>query len=233
MTQKEILKIVAQYIKEEMYDESTGHDWWHIKRVYELAMKINKTEQQNGFIIGMVALLHDIYDDKFSSVDTREQLIELLKKLQIYEQIEEKDMENIIYSVENLGFKGGFNDREISAEGKIVQDADRLDCIGAIGIARVFAYGGKKGLSIYNPEQGIIDINSEQEYREKRRHSINHFYEKLLKLKDIMNTQEGTKIAIERTKFMQGYLKEFFAEWSVLDERENTIKSEQPRRESK
>jgi uncharacterized protein len=135
-------------------------------------------------------------------------------------------LENILYSIENIGFKGGFNTKKLSCEGQIVQDADRLDSIGAIGIARVFAFGGKKGLSIYNPDQGIIGLNSEKEYRSVKRHSINHFYEKLLKLKDTMNTVEGKIIAEERTEFMNEYLKEFFSEWNILEEKNNSVEEQ-------
>lgn len=210
---KDILEKVEKYVKEVCYDESTGHDWWHIKRVQNLALKINKEEQQNEFIIQMIALLHDIYDDKFSDEDTRESLIKLMKNLNIYNSLNEDDLENILYSIDNLGYKGGFNKVSISKEGQIVQDADRIDAIGAIGIARVFAYNGKKGNQIYNPDVGIVEIKSEEEYRKAKRHAINHFYEKLLKIKDTMNTDIGKKIAKERTEFMQQYLDIFYKEW--------------------
>lgn len=210
---KYILEKVEKYVKEACYDESTGHDWWHIKRVQNLALKINKEEKQNEFIIQMIALLHDIYDDKFSDENTRESLIKLMKDLEIYNSIDKNDLENILYSIENLGYKGGFNKTIISKEGQIVQDADRIDAIGAIGIARVFAYNGKKGNQIYNPDVGIVEIKSEEEYRKVKRHAINHFYEKLLKIKDTMNTNIGEKIAKERTEFMQQYLDIFYKEW--------------------
>ena len=138
---------------------------------------------------------------------------ELMKKLNIYNDIEQDELENILNSINNLGYKGGFNTVEISEEGKIVQDADRIDSIGAIGIARCFAFGGKKGNTIYNPEVGIVEVNTYEEYRNKERHSINHFYEKLLKIKDTINTDAARDIAIERTKYMEEFLEEFYKEW--------------------
>lgn len=213
MKEEEIILNVEHYIKEKMYNESSGHDWWHIKRVYDLALKINEKENADNFTIKMIALLHDIYDDKFSDGNMREKLIELMKKINIFEEINKDRIENILFSTENLGFKGGFNNIKISKEGQIVQDADRIDAIGAIGIARCFAYNGKKGNPIYNPEVGIIEISSEEEYRKTKRHAINHFYEKLLKIKDTMNTTEGRNIALERTKYMENFLEEFYKEW--------------------
>ena len=143
MNKNEILKITEDYIKENFIKESTGHDWWHIKRVHDLAIKINEKEHQNEFIIKMIALLHDVFDEKFSKGNVVENLIELMRKLNIYNEIDKDDLENILNSINNLGYKGGFNTAEISEEGKIVQDADRIDSIGAIGIARCFAFGGK------------------------------------------------------------------------------------------
>ena len=217
MNTQEILKITSEYIKKAMYDESSGHDWWHIYRVHNLALKINETENKNPFIISMIALLHDIFDEKFSTGNTRDNLINLLKELGIYDFLSKEDLENILHSVENLGFKGGFNTVRISDEGKIVQDADRIDAIGAIGIARTFAYGGKKGLPIYNPDQGIVELKSQEEYRNLKTHTINHFYEKLLKLKDTLNTTEAKEIAEKRTAYMQEFLNEFYAEWNLTE----------------
>ena len=213
MNKNEILKITEDYIKENFIKESTGHDWWHIKRVHDLAIKINEKEHQNEFIIKMIALLHDVFDEKFSKGNVVENLIELMRKLNIYNEIDKDDLENILNSINNLGYKGGFNTAEISEEGKIVQDADRIDSIGAIGIARCFAFGGKKGNTIYNPDMGIVEIHNYEEYRNKERHSINHFYEKLLKIKDTINKETAREIAIERTKYMENFLDEFYKEW--------------------
>lgn len=171
MNKGEILKISENYIKGNFIKESTGHDWWHIKRVHDLAIKINETEHQNEFVIKMIALFHDVFDEKFSEGNVVENLIGLMKKLNIYNDIEQDELENILNSINNLGYKGGFNTAEISEEGKIVQDSDRIDSIGAIGIARCFAFGGKKGNTIYNPDMGIVEIHNYEEYRNKERHS--------------------------------------------------------------
>ena len=194
MNKNEILKITEDYIKEN-------------------SIKINEKEHQIEFIIKMIALLHVVFDEKFSKGNVVENLIELMRKLNIYNEIDKDDLENILNSINNLGYKGGFNTAEISEEGKIVQDADRIDSIGAIGIARCFAFGGKKGNTIYNPDMGIVEIHNYEEYRNKERHSINHFYEKLLKIKDTINTETAREIAIERTKYMENFLDEFYKEW--------------------
>lgn len=213
MKEEDIVSIVEDYVKDISQNESSGHDWWHVKRVYNLAMKINEVEKEDNFLIQMISLLHDVFDSKFSEGDIRENLITLMRNLKIIDSIDNEKLENILFSIENLSFKGGFNKIEISKAGKIVQDADRVDGIGAIGIARVFAYGGKKGRLIYDPNMGIIEVNSEEEYRNMNRHSINHFYEKLLKIKDTINTSEAKKIAEDRTKYMEDFLLEFYDEW--------------------
>ena len=214
MDKKNILEITENYIKTNFNQESTGHDWWHIKRVYDLSLRINEIEEKDEFVVGMIALLHDVFDEKFSDGNVKKNLENLMKELNIYDSIEKRDFENIIYSVENLGFKGGFNNVEISDEGKIVQDADRIDAIGAIGIARCFAYNGKKGNIIYDPDVGIVEIKNQEEYRNKKRHAVNHFYEKLLKIKDTINTETGKTIAINRTEYMKKFLDEFYKEWN-------------------
>lgn len=214
MDKKNILEITENYIKTNFNQESTGHDWWHIKRVYDLSLRINEIEEKDEFVVGMIALLHDVFDEKFSDGNVKKNLEKLMKELNIYDSIEKRDFENIIYSVENLGFKGGFNNVEISDEGKIVQDADRIDAIGAIGIARCFAYNGKKGNIIYDPDVGIVEIKNQEEYRNKKRHAVNHFYEKLLKIKDTINTETGKTIAIKRTEYMEKFLDEFYKEWN-------------------
>lgn len=136
--EEEIVNKVKKYVKEKMTNESTGHDWWHIKRVYDLAIRINENERKNEkektdrFVIEMIALLHDIFDKKFYDGDIRENLIKLLKKLNVIEKIDKEKLENIIFSIENISFNGGFSRVKISKEGEIVQDADRIDALGAI-----------------------------------------------------------------------------------------------------
>ena len=216
MEKDKIISIVQDFVKKAMQNEQSGHDWWHIKRVCNIAKKINKREQKDEFKILMIALLHDIYDNKIFEGNSKNALIKLFKDLKINDSIEEKEIESIIHDILHIGFKGGFNLIELSPEGQIVQDADRIDGMGAIGIARTFTYGGRIGRIIYNPDVGIIKINSEDEYRNLERHTINHFYEKLLNLKDTMNTTEGRCIAMQRHKYMEDFLREFFEEWGEI-----------------
>lgn len=226
---KNTLRTTATYVRQHMDDDSTGHDWWHIKRVHDLALKINMSQHRDVFTIRMIALLHDLYDDKFSDLNTRDSLVKLMEKLDIIDYVEPTTLENILHSIEHLGYKGGFNHTKISPEGQIVQDSDRLDSIGAIGIARVFAYGGKKGIPIYDPEMGIINVNFEEDYRTGKRHSINHFYEKLLKIGETMNTDEGKRIAIKRTQVLKDFLDEFYSEWNLEDKHLETYNFESER----
>ena len=175
---------------------------------------INKTEKANEFILTLIVLMHDLYDHKFYNGNIAEKLEETLKLLQIYEYMEKDDIQNITYSCANLGFSSNIvKEKELSLEGKIAQDADRLDAIGAIGIARVFAYGGKKGRLIYDPNNN--EPVDEKEYNEKgSKTSISHFYDKLLKIKNLMNTDTAKEIAAERHKFIENFLNEFFDEWN-------------------
>lgn len=216
MEKEEILNRIKEYVKEVCKDEATGHDWWHIQRVYNMAMLINQKEQANEFILAVIVLMHDLYDHKFFNGNPEQKLEETLKKLHVCEYLSKEDIQNIIYSCLNLGFSSNFAERkELSHEGKIAQDADRLDGMGAIGIARTFAYGGKNERLIYDPDDsGTVD---EKEYKKNgSRTSIGHFYDKLLKVKDLMNTNTAKEIAIERHKFVEEFLKEFLDEWSGI-----------------
>lgn len=213
MDNEEIINILKEFVKKKCYNDSTGHDWWHIQRVYQNAMLINEKEKANKFIITIIALMHDLYDHKFFNGNIEEKIKETLKELGIYKYISEKDIENITYSCTNLGFSANIDEqKELSIEGKIVQDADRLDAIGAIGIARTFAYGGKNGRLMYNPNNN--ELVNEEEYKQKGSNtSISHFYDKLLKIKDLMNTDTAKIIAQKRHKYLEDFLQEFLEEW--------------------
>ncbi len=214
MEKEEIISKIKKYVQEACKNDSTGHDWWHIERVYNNAMLINKKEQANEFILTIIVLMHDLYDHKFFHGNIAKKLKETLQQLQVYEYFSEDDIQNIIYSCENLGFSRNIVEKkELSHEGRIAQDADRLDALGAIGIARTFAYGGKKGKLIYNPNNNqLVD---KKEYNEKESNtSISHFYDKLLKIKDLLNTDTAKEIAIERHKFLENFLNEFLDEWN-------------------
>lgn len=214
MNKAEIIRVVKEYVKNACYNDSTGHDWWHIQRVYNNAMLINEKENADKFIITIIVLMHDLYDHKFYNGNIEEKLEETLKELDIYNFISKSDIENIIYSCANLGFSANIAEKkELSLEGKIAQDADRLDAIGAIGIARTFAYGGKSGKPIYEPYCNQ-KVNAE-EYRKKgSKTSISHFYDKLLKIKDLMNTDTAKIIAQERHTYLEAFLQEFLDEWN-------------------
>lgn len=214
MDKETVLNDIKSYVQEICKNDSTGHDWYHIQRVYNNAMLINKKEQANEFVLTVIVLMHDLYDHKFYNGNAEEKLKETLKQLNVYNCVTEDDIQNIVYSCINLGMSSNFIERkELSQEGKIAQDADRLDAIGAIGIARTFTYGGKKGNLIYDPNDN--ELVSEKEYAQTgSRTSISHFYDKLLRIKDLMNTDIAKEIAIERHKFLEDFLHEFLEEWN-------------------
>lgn len=214
MNELEIIKIVENYVKSKMKDDCTGHDYYHIKRVINNALLINKEEKKNEFVIVMIATLHDLYDHKFTNVNARDALINDLKNLKVYEYIQKGDLENILCSIENLGYSSNIKEKKhLSDEGKIVQDADRLDGMGAIGIARTFAYGGYKNRPMHIPEMQNYKLVEEEYKKNGSKTSIMHFYDKLLKLNDLLNTKEAKKIGEKRKEFLEIFLKEFLEEW--------------------
>lgn len=215
MDESRMLEILQLYIKEKMSKNDSSHDWWHIERVYNNAIVINEEENGNPFVVKAIALLHDIYDHKFCNGNIKANLTNLLMNLDLYRFMKYEDIQNILNSCQNLGFSSNFDGlKELSKEGKIVQDADRLDAIGAIGIARVFTYGGKNGKEIYNPDEENNIITNEEYYKKGSNTSISHFYDKLLRLKELMNTQTAKKLAENRQKYMEQFLEEFYAEWN-------------------
>ncbi|KAF0818699.1 HD domain protein [Bacillus sp. ZZV12-4809] len=208
-----IIHKTEEFVRNTLGDDTTGHDWHHIERVRRNALYIAKKEQKgDSFLIEMAALLHDIPDAKLNT--SREagerKLSDFLEQLEISEEASS----SIKAIIDSVSFKGGDNIRVLSAEAQIVQDADRLDAIGAVGIARAFAYGGKKGQLIYDPSLVIRKEMSEEEYRNGRSSSINHFYEKLLKLRDLLNTDAAMEMAEERHEFIEQFLHQFFKEWN-------------------
>ncbi len=209
--QKSILSATENYIRQTFETEGSGHDWWHIYRVWKLAVQIQKNEGGDLFIIEMAALLHDLDDWKLKSGNHLEN-----KTQQWLEKLEVTKVEKakIIEVIQQVSFKGaGVETPALSAEAKIVQDADRLDAIGAIGIARTFAYGGNKNRLIYNPEIKPEMHENFEAYKNSTAPTINHFYEKLLLLKERLNTDSAKEIAKGRHKFMEDFLQRFFEEW--------------------
>ena len=207
-------KKTITYVKQELQNAEGGHDWWHIERVWKLAKHIAQTEEVDLQIVELGALLHDIADSKFNNGD--EEIGP--QKARAFLESQKVDVEiinHVIQIIKNISFKGGkvqstFTSKELD----VVQDADRLDALGAIGIARTFNYGGFKNREIYNPTIPPNLQMTKEEYKNSTAPSINHFYEKLLLLKDRMNTETGRAMAEQRHKFMQEYLEQFYKEWN-------------------
>jgi len=211
MDKESILQETRQFVKSLSDREASGHDWWHIVRVTNTALAIAEKEQANPFICEMATLLHDVADEKLNASEA-----EGLAKLTAFldsQSLPSDLKEDILTITQGISYKGGHNHAKLSLEGKIVQDADRLDAIGAIGIARTMAYSGNKGRLIHDPAKLARDNLSLEDYRKGEDTAIMHFYEKLLKLKDLMNTATGKKLAEQRHQFMQDYLEQFYAEW--------------------
>ncbi|MDU9376092.1 hypothetical protein McpSp1_06810 [Methanocorpusculaceae archaeon Sp1] len=213
MNHADVLRTVSDHVRSRSLGEATGHDWWHVVRVAKLAKRINDSAGGDGIRVELTALLHDVFDEKFYDGDASAALFDLIDQLGVRAALSNEEWDGIIFDILHLGFKGGFDSTPLSLEGQIVQDADRLDAVGAIGIARAFAYGGAKGRELYNPDEGVVAVGTAAEYRNGSRHTINHFYEKLLLLRDRMNTPEGRAIAERRHKFMEEFLAEFYREW--------------------
>ncbi|KWW22361.1 MULTISPECIES: HD domain-containing protein [Peribacillus] len=212
MKQK-MIGLTEKYVYDQLNLDASGHDWFHIDRVRKLALHIAKEEKRgNAFIIEMAALLHDIPDDKLNDdVDAAwGKLDDWLQEL----KLDEDRVKAIQEIIRTISYSSG-QLKLPSIEAEIVQDADRLDAIGAIGIARTFAFGGKKGQPMYDPELPVRENMSKMEYRKGKSSSVHHFYEKLLRLQDKLNTSTAKKIASERHEYMVGYLKEFYKEWDV------------------
>jgi uncharacterized protein len=213
MENSEVILNLKQRIKELFGGEETGHDWFHIERVWRNAVLISKKEDCNEFVVELGALLHDIADHKFVENFEEESVIRTTRILTELD-VDKECIDAVIHIVLNCSFKGGIGENKMkSIEGLIVQDADRLDAIGAVGIARTFAYGSKHGNVIYDPDVNPAKFASEEEYRNNRTHTINHFYEKLLLLKDLMNTNTGRELASQRHLYMENFLKQFYNEW--------------------
>ena len=213
MTSEKILNTTIAFVKEALANAEGGHDWFHIQRVYKNALLISKNEKADTFIVSLGALLHDIADSKFHNGDETlgpKKAREFLFKLNVDSSI----IEHVVNIIENISFKGGNVTQKFrSPELDVVQDADRLDAMGAIGIARCFNYGGFKNRALYNPDIKPNLSMTKEDYKASTAPTINHFYEKLLLLKDKMNTKTGRKIALERHHYMKQFLEQFYAEW--------------------
>ena len=213
MKNEKLIQNTITFVKEQLKNAEGGHDWFHIERVYKNTLAIAKTENCDLLVCQLGALLHDIADSKFHNGDEEIGPKKARKFLESHD-VTEKIIQQVILIIENISFKGGnFQKTFNSIELQIVQDADRLDAIGAIGITRTFNYGGFKNRTIYNPEIKPNLTMSKEEYKNSKAPTINHFYEKLLLLKDKMNTESGKKIALKRHEFMETFLEQFSEEW--------------------
>jgi len=213
MDSKKLIEKTRLYVEKELAGDGSGHDWWHVYRVWSIAKKITQKENADQTIVELAALLHDIADWKFNDGDESagpRQVAAWLNK----NGVDPGLVDEVCEIISTLSYKGaGVATPMRTIEGKIVQDADRLDAIGAVGIARTFAYGGNKNRLMYHPEESPVMHESFEHYKNNKGHTINHFHEKLLLLKDRMNTESAKNLAEQRHLFMENYLDRFHKEW--------------------
>ncbi len=214
MNVQQIIDNTITFVKATLKCAEGGHDWFHIERVYKNALLIAKNESVDGFVVALGALLHDIADSKFHNGDESvgpKVATDFLKS----QDVDEGVIAHVVQIINNISFKGGKVARTFSSkELDVVQDADRLDAIGAIGIARTFNYGGFKNRAIYSPDIAPNLTMTKEEYKSSTAPTINHFYEKLLLLKDKMNTKTGQHLAQQRHNYMEQFLEQFYKEWN-------------------
>jgi uncharacterized protein len=213
MHKEETIKATQNYVYTLLSGEGSGHDWWHVLRVWNNARHIAANEKADLYVVELAALLHDIGDHKFHDGDETigpRMAREWLEQQQVGEEV----IHHVCSIIKDLSYKGaGTSSAMPTLEGRVVQDADRLDAIGAIGIARAFAYGGHMNREMYNPAIEPVLHNSFEAYKSSTAPTINHFYEKLLLLKDRMHTSTAKKMALQRHQYMQSFLEQFYAEW--------------------
>lgn len=213
MENSTLIQNTKNFVKQQLEGAEGGHDWFHIQRVYNNALNIAQGEECNLLVVQLGALLHDVADSKFHGGDETVGPRVATDFLQS-QGVDADTIAHVVAIIENISFKGGnFEKKFSSKELDIVQDADRLDAIGAIGIARTFNYGGFKNRPMYDPAITPELSMTKEQYKASAAPTINHFYEKLLLLKDRMNTVTGRKIAEARHKYMEGFLQQFYAEW--------------------
>ena len=209
-----LIEKTIEFVKQELQHAEAGHDWWHIERVWKSAKAIAKEENVDLLVVEFAALLHDIADAKFHGGDEEigpQKAGDFLNSIAVDEAL----VIHVQEIIRNMSFKSSLGELKFSSpEMLVVQDADRLDAIGAIGIARAFTYGGFKNRELYNPAIKPVVKQSKETYKNTTAPTINHFYEKLLLLKDKMNTETGKRIAQERHAFMEAYLDQFYGEWN-------------------
>lgn len=211
---EKIIAAAEMFVRDLSAKDFSGHDWWHIERVRRLSLTIALEEGADPFVCELAALLHDAADDKLCDNEA-EAMLELRTWLDSH-RLASETTEHVMEIISTMSFKGGSRPPMRTLEGRVVQDADRLDAIGAIGISRVFAYSGAKDRPVYDPAIPYRNAMTKEEYRSGKDTAINHFHEKLLKLKDLMNTQYGRHMAEQRHTFMERFLDRFYQEWDGI-----------------
>ena len=212
MKEENILLEVATYVEQKLSGEGSGHDWWHIVRVRNMAKNLALAEGGDSFICQLAALVHDLVDDKLVADEglALTEVRDLLTRL----GVRSDQTDQVLAIIQAISYKGGSqNHLDLTLEGQIVQDADRLDAMGAIGVARTMAYSGYHGRVIHDPEVAVRQNMTLEEYRSQQGTAITHFYEKLLCLKDLMNTKTAKDLAQGRHAFLEAFLAQFYAEW--------------------
>lgn len=206
------LAAAEAFAREALAADSSGHDWSHVERVRRVAQTLAREERADGYICELAALLHDVADYKIAG-DEATGLARVRGWLETHNRADAPTNERVMQIIRTMSFAGGQRPPMTTLEGQIVQDADRLDAIGAVGVARAFAYGGAKGRPMHDPSQPPRETMNTEEYRTQQTPTINHFYEKLLLLKDRMNTAYAQRMAQQRHEFMLAFLDQFYAEW--------------------
>jgi uncharacterized protein len=213
MNEREILQTTTKYVRGLLSGEGSGHDWFHVERVRNTALHIAREERADMFVVELAALLHDVADWKFAGGD-HDAGPQAAKKWLDSQSVSKEVTDHVAGIIADLSFKGAGVDTPMrTIEGQCVQDADRLDALGAIGIARAFAYGGHKGRALYDPAIPPQPHASFEAYKKNAGPTINHFYEKLLLLRDRMSTATGKRLAADRHAYLKRYLEQFLAEW--------------------
>jgi len=210
--QEQLIQEAEQFAHAELEHDQTGHDWWHIRRVVQMAKRLARAEKADEFICTVAALLHDVADEKLNI--SKQAGLDKVNDWLSRHDFKDTDQEHIIEIISNLSYNAGKNPPMRTLEGQVVQDADRIDAIGAIAIARAFLYAGVKGHPIHDPQIPPRSEMTTEQYRQEKSTGINHFHEKLLKLNSLINTESARQIANERHSFMEQYVERFYLEWS-------------------
>ena len=212
---EQLVQNATKFIKEVFQNDFSGHDFFHSMRVYRTAINIAEAEHADMEVVALAALLHDVDDRKLSPMTAEKK--ENAARFMRSQNVPESEIRQVCQIIDEVSFKGTDSVRPSTPEGKCVQDADRLDALGAIGIARTFAYGGNHNRAIYDPELPPRTAMNQAQYYSSKSTSLNHFYEKLFLLEGMMNTETGKAIARKRTQYMQEFVDEFLNEWDGLD----------------